>query len=377
MDTFRRYFPAVDGARWTYTCTTGDERTLTPMACSADRAFDGAHLPADAFAWTDPFDPGPANLTAYVFDDQGLSLCRLTIARELRARFDPPVPILRAPFVHGRRVDQVGIYQNEAGETGTGGEIRFSTQAEGPVVLELPAGRFEDCWIVTVHRSWEDQADSSRWWYAPDWGLVKAETLTPDGLLRTIELTCAKIGDREIGDLTKLLEVTAAAQDDGPAAAGPDADRPIGLGEVVAAIRPLNIDAQTIEGHKLAEIIIRGRCELVFRPVEAKAAAADDDTPAALPDTGLLWLEDDPKPADEAVEQGRDVRVTFFRTERAAKRIYGERRRAGPYTLVLHGNPVTVGADELEQRRRIAAKVAALVTHNTRRAAAPDTGEAA
>jgi len=175
-----------------------------------------------------------------------------------------------------------------------------------------------------MHRRAGARVNVYRLWWAPGAGLVKGETLGQDGRLVKLDLVCARLSGRNLGDITREATFEAvAALDEGPL------DRtPITLAEAIKLISPLNINLQAVAGYKLVEIDLIKGCRFIFA----------------------------------AAEGGIERSVFLFRNRSEAARVRGDRLASGKFHLVMEA-PTKI--EEVRPAdRELLKKLAALVFHN-------------
>jgi len=320
----RQHFPFIPGAAWTFKATTGEDAELCPMEARLPEQGPGVLV-------TDLFEPSRDIYVGYEVRDDGLYVTAMANGPDALFHAPEPTKILPFPTAGGARNDATVLLRNSLSLAGEPVEATFSILVDGPLTVDTPAGVFEGCFLTVMHQQMGDRSASTRVWWAPSLGPVKGEALTEEGLLKQVELLCARIGQQETGDMTLALDFDFFEAKHRILAGEAEAGEPITLGDIVQGIRPLNVGLQRIEGLCLVEIQTRGQTCLVF---------ADPDDPAFPP-----------------------VEVRLVRNAALARRYAGRRLAAGAYLALL--KPGDHNPDALPRVHRLFRKVAGLLAYNT------------
>ena len=331
------YYPLQTGYRWTYRTTQGEDSELTPMEVLPPETIgDTATLPL-----TDLFEPARDIYNNYTVTPDGITLHGVRMGVQGSFDLEPPLDLIPFPAAGGDRFDHRGnAVSRLTGPLDEGKQMSFSVVVDGPVTVTVPAGTFENCFITILHRSVGGRRTSVRSWLAGGVGMVRGESLTSDGLLKTVELVCAELGGTVIGDVSLSCDFDFFDLQHQKIQESLLSSEPITLAELIRLLAPLNVETQQVEGFLLREITTRGSTQLVFTD------AGDD----ALP----------------------EIRIRLFRTGVEARRYRGERTRAGDMVALLipaEGVPEDFG------QRRIALfrKVVALIRYNDAQSGGPAT----
>jgi|GEM_PF-3482710 len=330
------YFPLATGHRWTFRTTQGEDTELTPVeVLPAETIGDTATLPL-----TDLFEPARDVYNNYTIRPETLTLHGVRMGIAGSFDLDPPLDILNLPATHGDRFDHTGNAVNRlTGEGEEGHQMSFSMVVDGPHNVTVPAGDFENSFITIFHRSVGGQRTSVRIWWAPDVGMVRGESLTSDGLLKTVELVCAELGGVTVGDVSLACDFDFYDLQHQKSQEAVTTSEPITLAEIIGLLSPLNVETQRIDGFLLREITTRGSTQLVFTDV------ADENLP--------------------------ELRIRLFRSSVEARRYRGERIAAGDMVALLM--PIEEIPEAFARRRiRLFRKIVSLIRHNHHRSEETD-----
>ena len=322
------YYPLQTGYRWTYRTTQGEDSELTPMEVLPPETIGGtATLPL-----TDLFEPARDIYNNYTITPQCLTLHGVRMGIQGSFDLEPPLDLIPFPAGNGDRFDHRGNAVSKlTGPLEEGRQMSFSVVVDGPVTVTVPAGTFENCFITILHRSVSGRRTSVRAWLASGVGMVRGESLTSDGLLKTVELVCAELGGVVVGDVSLGCDFDFYDLQHQKIQDAVITSEPITLAELIRLLSPLNVETQQVDGFLLREITTRGSTQLVFTD------ARDESLP--------------------------EIRIRLFRTGVEARRYRGERTQAGDMVALLIP---AEGVPEEFARRRITLfrKVVALLRYN-------------
>ncbi len=295
MALTKEYFPISTNDKWTFLMEiNGNTMRIPVQVLEQEKIGEEITNPL-----TDMFEPARDNYKNLVLKPDGLYLCGLRLG--VNGSFDilPPVKYIPLPAENNTRHDVSfkALSRIERREFDASASIII----KGPVSVETPAGTFEDCYLTIQHFMLGRINTTSRVWWAKGIGPVKGESLTEDGVLKSIKLLYAEVNHKIYGDVTQAsdFEFLEAEMEFNK----PHQSKPFTLREMIDLIAPLNIDMQKIEGFVLREIVARGIPQYVFKD----ATTNDDSAPTVEiklfrhPADAQIYRGDRVKCSDEVV----------------------------------------------------------------------------
>ncbi len=318
------YYPAAPGFKWTYKTTEGEESELTPAeVLPYEFIGETGTLPI-----TDVFEPSKTNYDNIKASADGVVYYGCSLGLKGSFDFIPALTAVSFPASAGARFDSETKASPHFGSTEL--EAGFSIVVEKIETVEVPAGKFEDCFLIVEHFRIGSVMFTTRSWRAKGVGAVKAETVTEKGFLKTLELVCAELGDVKVGDTTLACHFDFYDLRRSKNSLEKRSE-PFTLAEIINFIHPLNVDYQQIAGYLLKEIMVRGATQLIF-------AQKDNDAAPQL-------------------------RVRLFRDPEEARNLHGQRTMCNDVLLLLPpGENQT--QDDAARSRKLLRQLAALIRYN-------------